>query len=270
VYRVRRQSVRFLGSAALVGLLALGAGGCTTVGLRDAAPSLASASTPRSDADSRRDAEAWGERYRANPRDATAAMNYAKALTATERRAQAVSVLEQATLQSPHNSALLGAYGRALAAVGRFDQAIEVLSRAHSPDKPDWRVLSAHGAVLDQMGRHQDAQRYYASALKIVPDEPTVLSNLGLSYALAKDLARAEETLRKANAQATSDPRVRQNLALVLGLQGRFAEAEGIARADLSPDQATANVAYLRQMIAQHNERKAPPRTARIAAKGRS
>ena len=47
-----------------------------------------------------------------------------------------------------------------------------MLERAHSPDQPDWRILSVQGAVLDQMGRHADAQRYYASALKIIPDEP--------------------------------------------------------------------------------------------------
>ena len=44
---------------------------------------------------------------------------------------------------------------------------------------------------------------------------------------------------------------MRQNLALVVGLQGRFAEAETIARADLPPEEAAANVAYLRQMLAQ-------------------
>ena len=48
------------------------------------------------------------------------------------------------------------------------------------------------------MGRHEEAQRYYASALRIVPEEPSVLSNLGLSYALAKDLKRAEENYRRA------------------------------------------------------------------------
>jgi Flp pilus assembly protein TadD len=46
-------------------------------------------------------------------------------------------------------------------------------------------------------------------------------------------------------------PRGRQNLALVVGLQGRFAEAETIARADLPADEAAANVSYLRQMLAQ-------------------
>jgi len=128
-------------------------------------------------------------------------------------------------------------------------QFLQVLDRAHTPDQPDWHILSAQGAVLDQMGRHPDAQRYYLTALKIAPDEPSVLSNLGLSYALSKNLREAEATLRRAAAQHPVDARVRQNLALVVGLQGRFAEAEQIAGADLPPDQAAANVAYLRQML---------------------
>ena len=126
-----------------------------------------------------------------------------------------------------------------------------MLERAHSPDQPDWRILSVQGAVMDQIGRHAEAQRYYASALRIIPDEPSVLSNLGLSYALSRDLKRAEETLRRASAKGSVDKRVRQNLALVVGLQGRFQEAEAIARADLPPGEAAANVTYLRQLLAQ-------------------
>jgi Flp pilus assembly protein TadD len=108
--------------------------------------------------------------------------------------------------------------------------------------------------VLDQMGRHEDAQRYYETALKIVPDEPSVLSNLGLSYALSKQLPRAEAMLKRAAAGQKVDPRVRQNLALVVGLQGRFAEAESIARADLPAEEASANVAYLRDMLARQSD----------------
>ena len=182
--------------------------------------------------------EALGEKFRADPRDADNAIRYAQALRATGQRAQAAAVLETAALHNPDNKALLGAYGRALADAGNFKQALDVLERAHSPDQPDWRILSVQGAVLDQMGRHEEAQRYYASALKIMPDEPSVLSNLGLSYALSKDLKRAEETLRRASGTGSVDKRVRQNLALVVGLQGRFQEAETIARADLPPDEA--------------------------------
>ena len=160
-------------------------------------------------------------------------------------------MLQQASFKHPHDTALLGAYGRALSDVGNFEQALEVLARAHTPEQPDWRILSAQGAVLDQLGRHDEAQRYYSSALKIRPDDPGVLSNLGLSYALAKDLKNAEATLRRATAGGSTDPRVRQNLALVVGLQGRFGEAENIARTDLPSNEAAANVAYLRQMLAQ-------------------
>ena len=141
---------------------------------------------------------AWGERYRVNPNDPVAAINYAQALRTLGQRAQAVAVLEQASIPNPKNMELLGAYGRALADAGNYQQALDVLNRAHTPDRPDWRILSVQGAVLDQMGRHEDAQRYYATALRIVPDEPSVLSNLGLSYALSKDLVRAEATLRRA------------------------------------------------------------------------
>lgn len=253
--------VRLMTSVALAALLALALplAACQTTGTSDATGSIGAASVPRSEAELRRKVEAWGERYEKNPTDAEAAYRYAEALRANEQRAQAVAVLEQATIRNPHNTTLLGAYGRALADTGSYKQALEVLKRAHTPDQPDWRILSVQGAVLDQLGRHDDARRHYSAALKIVPDEPSVLSNLGLSYALSKNLQKAEEILRRATAQRGVEPRVRQNLALVVGLQGRYAEAEEIARGDLSPEEATSNVAYLRQMIERErgrNERK--------------
>jgi Flp pilus assembly protein TadD len=228
-------------------------GGCSSLpDIAKLAASSQPAATPqRSEAEWRRTSETAGEKYRANPRDADAAMTYAQSLRALGQRSQAVAVLEQASLANPTNKPLIGAYGRALADVGQHKQALEVLERAHTPDNPDWRILSAQGAVLDQLGQHQEAQRYYASALKIVPDEPSVLSNLGLSYALSKDLQKGEATLRRAMAGKKPDARVRQNLALVVGLQGRFAEAEEIAKADLPPEEAAANVAVLREMLTQ-------------------
>ena len=219
--------------------------------MSDITGSITSKCRPSPDADPRRAVEVYGERYRANPKDADAALAYGQALRATGQRAQAVAVLEQATIAHPGNKALLAGYGRALADNGNFQQAFDVLSRAHSPDNPDWRILSVQGTALDQLGRHDEARRYYASALKIVPDEPSVLSNLGLSYVLSKDLPKAEEVLRRAYASGKADARVRQNLGLVIGLQGRFAEAETIVKADLPPDEAAANVAYLKEMLSR-------------------
>jgi Flp pilus assembly protein TadD len=206
------------------------------------------ATAPSPDPDPRA-IDAYGERYRANPKDVDAALAYGQALRANGQRAQAAAVLEQATIANPNNRPLLAAYGRALADNGSFQQAFDVLSRAHSPANPDWRILSVQGTALDQLGRHEEARRYYESALKIVPNEPSVLSNLGLSYMLSKDLPKAEQMLRQAYANPKADSRVRQNLGLVVGLQGRFAEAETIVKGDLPPDEAAANVAYLREML---------------------
>ncbi len=239
---------RLLASAAVTALVAMSLGGCQTT-MPDITGSLGQKAEAAPVSDPQRVIDADGERYRANPKNADAAIAYGQALRANGQRAQAAAVLEQATIANPGNKAILAAYGRALADNGNFQQAFDVLARAHSPDNPDWRILSVQGAVLDQMNRHDEARRYYASALKIVPGEPTVLSNLGLSYMLSKDLPKAEQALRQAYASTKADARVRQNLALVVGLQGRFTEAESIVRADLPPEEAAANVAYLKEML---------------------
>jgi Flp pilus assembly protein TadD len=246
----RSRSARLFATAAILTAVAAATAACQTTQSAETTGSLTLASGDRSDADWQHDIQVYGQKYRTDPSNIDAALRYAQALRATQQSAQAVAILEELSMQNPNNKIVLGEYGRALADVGQYEQALTVFDRAHTPEQPDWRILSAQGAVLDQLGRHQEAQRHYLTALKIVPNEPSVLSNLGLSYALAKDLKDAEATLRLAVAQHSTDPRVRQNLALVVGLEGRFDEAEQIARADLPPDQAAANVAYLRQMLA--------------------
>jgi Flp pilus assembly protein TadD len=256
-----------LRTTAILAVLATTAGGCKTSGLGDVTTSsggalggglFGSAGSKAENSDNvtdwRREANTAGARYRNAPRNADAALRYAEALRKTGQRAQAAAVLQQASIHNPHDKRVLGDYGRALAENGQLPQAYDMLGRAHSPDQPDWRVLSAQGAVLDQLGRHDAARAHYEAALKIVPDEPSVLSNLGLSYALSKELPQAEETLRKAAARNGKDRRVRQNLALVIGLQGRFKEAEDIARADLPSGEAAENVAYLRSLLPRPGE----------------
>jgi Flp pilus assembly protein TadD len=253
--RQRSSRARLLATVALTAVFAAGLGGCQT--MSDITGSISPKATANAGPDPLQTAEAAGERYRADPKNVEAALAYGQALRATGQRSQAAAMLEQATIAHPSDKALLAAYGRALVDNGNFQQALDVLGRAHSPENPDWRILSVQGTALDQLGRHDEARRYYASALKIAPDEPSVLSNLGLSYMLSKNLPKAEEALRQAYAGGKADARVRQNLALVIGLQGRFAEAEQIVRADLPPEEATANVAYLKQMLS----RKDDPRT---------
>jgi Flp pilus assembly protein TadD len=148
---------------------------------------------------------------------------------------------------------VLAAYGKALAGAGQLEPALDAVRRAQTPEYPDWKLQSAEAAILDQLGRQAEARELYRKALDAKPNEPSVLSNLGMSYLLQGDLKTAETYMRSAAEQPGADSRVRQNLALVVGLQGRFGEAEKIASHELSPQQAQANVAYLRSMLAQQN-----------------
>ncbi|WP_219340663.1 hypothetical protein, partial [Escherichia fergusonii] len=75
-------------------------------------------------------------------------------------------------------------------------------------------------------------------------------------------LPKAEAVLRRAYNRGSADSRVRQNLGLVVGLQGRFAEAESIVKADLPAEEAEANVAYLKQMLSRDGGGRGPRTTA--------
>ncbi|BDA82656.1 hypothetical protein Sa4125_01980 [Aureimonas sp. SA4125] len=195
----------------------------------------------------------YGMAYDKNPKVKAVGLGYASALQMAGRNDQSLAVMQQMAIAHPKDRDVLAAYGKALAAAGDLPKALETVRRAQTPDSPDWRLYSAEGAILDQMGQSDAARTLYRKALEIQPGEPSILSNLGMSYVLANDLKSAESYLRQAAGRPGADSRIRQNLALVVGLQGRFQEAETIASAELSPEDAKANVAFLRGMLAQQN-----------------
>jgi Flp pilus assembly protein TadD len=243
---------RWLSAVAVLALIAAAPlGGCSE--LTDITGSIAETpqALPTTDAELRAYAEDWGKRYDRDPGAKVASINYARALRALTRYSEAAAVMQAAAVKAPKDYEVLGAYGKALADDGQLEQAKDVLSRAYAAERPEWTIMSVQGAVADRLEDHETAQNFYRDALKIAPGEPTVLNNLGLSYALTKQLPLAEKALRQASASPRADARVRNNLALILALEGKFAEAEQVSRQDMSAAAAKANVEAIRQMIAQ-------------------
>lgn len=242
------------GLAAVLVLSTMLAGCATGSGGVDSTTTGSIGRSPMTGNDFQQQVSYWGQRYTKDPGNKAYALNYAAALRRVGNTDQAVAVLQKTAMRYSTDRSVLAAYGKALAANGQFEQALDAIRRAQTPDQPDWRLLSAEGAILDQTGQNDDARRLYAKALAIKPNEPTVLSNLGISYVLTNNLPDAERVLRLAVQQPGADSRIRQNLALAVGLQGRFSEAEQIARTELSPQQAAANVAYLKTMLARQEQ----------------
>jgi Flp pilus assembly protein TadD len=193
------------------------------------------------------------ERYKRNPRDKGTIIYFAAALRASGQPEQAISVLEGGLAAYKSDIDIRVAYAKALSAAGRFDQAMSVVDDAINPTAPDWNALLVKGAILDQSGRNIDARAVYGQALQIAPNEAALEANLGLSYAMTNNLDQAEAHLRKALTMRGANSQVRQNLALVLGLQGRFDESRAMFAAELPADQVEANMAYIRALLTQQN-----------------
>lgn len=245
---------RLLGAAAALALAASLAG-CGTSKMTTGSVSRTSGmpAGSMSSAEISKAAAALGRSYAKDTTDKTTAMRYAMVLQMNGQADQSLAVMRKLAIALPKDREVLAAYGKALAGAGELEPALDAVRRAQTPEYPDWKLLSAEGAILDQLGQSGEARNLYRRALKLKPDDPTILSNLGMSYLLEGDLKTAETHMRSAAGQSGADSRVRQNLALVVGLQGRFEEAEKIAGQELSPEQAQANVAYLRGMLAQQN-----------------
>ena len=215
----------------------------------------------------------WGKEYAKG--DGAAALNYAKNLKASGRKKEALAVLQQSHAQNTRNREHLSEYGRLALELGQVSTAKTLLEQADDPAKPDWRVVSARGTVLAKEGHFKEAIATFERARALAPGQASVLNNLAMAHAMNGEAAKAEALLRQAADAEGSDARVRQNLALVLGAQGKQSEAKSVAGTDLSDEAAKANVEFLRK-TAQADpktgtaETAAWPTTATLApAKGR-
>lgn len=227
--------------------------GCNkTTGQLGASSSLATASTTPVSYDALAE---LGDKWQASPKDVNKGLAYANGLEGIGQKREALSVYQKLTEAEPANAKLAGIYGRKLMMAGQVDQAIPVLEGAEQKGDTDWRVMSALGSAYDQKGQYQKARQQYAKALAADPQNLAVMNNLAMSFALEGNLKQAEAELRKADAlpRSKSEPRIRQNLALVVGLQGRFEEATTLAQQDLPAEQVQENMAYLKKMLSQPN-----------------
>lgn len=250
----------FRPSAALVSLLALA--GCVTAApptpqetaLIDTATSpILPASPEERKAIEQQDlltqAKFWGVEYDKNPNDYEAALKYAHVLRSIGSTSRSAEVANQALTMKPGDVDLTMIYAQASLEQGRPQDAAVALTQAEAAGQNNWQMLSIIGVTMDSLDQHSGAQDYYRRALALSPDNPKILTNLGLSYALEGKPGMAEETLRKAIAEPGADNRVMQNLVLVLGIQGKFDEAEKVAGTEVPKAMMEANREYFRAML---------------------
>ena len=205
---------------------------------------------PKSDLD--KSVEYWGEQHKKSPQDLKAALAYAKNLKAAGHKEQAFGVLQDTAVLHGDSKELASEMGRLALEFEHIAAAEKMLAMADDPTKPDWRVISARGTVMAKQSKYDEAIPLFERALTVSPNQASVMNNLGMAHIANGNPVKAEEMLRRAVA-TSNDPKIKQNLALVLGLQGKHDEAKTLRA---STGMADADTDYVKRMA------KAAPETA--------
>ncbi|MDI7775440.1 pilus assembly protein TadD [Asticcacaulis sp. EMRT-3] len=197
-----------------------------------------------------------------DPTNVQIGLYFSNALRALKRYDQAADIAHRVLLFAPDNVDLLLAAARAHIAGNDAFLAIDPLQHAIALKPKDWQAYSLLGVAYQQVKRTDDAQTQWATALQLSPNNPAVLTNIAMAKVVNGDFKGAEPLLRTAAAQKDATIQVRQNLALVLGLEGQMDQAERLLREDLPPQQADADLAWLHQAVAARGLASAAPPAA--------
>ena len=191
----------------------------------------------------------WSAEYNRNTSDPDTAIEFASALRAIGSHQRAEEIISTTLVLNPGNTDLLMMSGRIRMSAADYVGGRSRFEEVVRTDPLRAEAWAALGTAHDQMGRHEAAQEAYRKALDIEPARITTLTNYGLSLLLSGDLAGAEIQLRAAARDPMAPAMVHENLALALGLQGRFEEMKQVSAAYAPGEAAEHNAALLQTLL---------------------
>jgi len=147
----------------------------------------------------------------------------------------------------PPTSATLYSMAKILAAQGRDPQCLAVLLRIVR-EHPDFMPAYCDLAELYMRQDEPDnAIRTLQAALKISPEDPVLLNNLGVCWLMQEKYDKALASFTEAAGIDPDDARYRANMAVALGMMGRNAEALSLFEHVLPPADASHNLKVVRE-----------------------
>ena len=147
----------------------------------------------------------------------------------------------------PPTTKTLWAMADILATQGKDSECEYVLKRIIQNDH---KFLPAYNSLAElqmRQGQTNAATATLQDALRIGPEDPVLLNNLGMCWLVRRDYDNALRVFDKAAGIAPENAKYRANMAVALGLMGREEESLALFRQVLSEEQAAHNVRVLRQ-----------------------
>ncbi len=172
-------------------------------------------------------------------------------LNSLERVEEAKILLEQVSEREPTDLKPLNALGTIMRGQKRWDEAITYYSRAiaiiKKPEAQHWNYYYSRGTSYERVHKWPQAEADLQTALKLSPDEPTVLNYLGYSWVdQNKNLKTGLQLIEKAVKLKPEDGYIVDSLGWAHYRMGNFKEAvRWLERAvELRPDDPVLNDHY--------------------------
>jgi tetratricopeptide (TPR) repeat protein len=151
-------------------------------------------------------------------------------LNQLDRLDEAKALLEKMANEDPTDIRALDALGNIMRARKRYDEAIayydRVLERIEQPTKQHWTLYFARGTSYERVKNWPKAEADLQRALRLSPDQPSVLNYLGYSWVdQDKNLRQGMEHIRKAVRLRPDDGHIVDSLGWAHYRQGNYAEA---------------------------------------------
>ncbi|MFO0953972.1 MAG: tetratricopeptide repeat protein [Isosphaeraceae bacterium] len=124
---------------------------------------------------------------------------------------------------------------------------------------PDKRALVQRrmGGANDRMGRFTQAEIHYRKALEHAPTDAKVWNDIGYSYYLQNRLLDAENALKTAQSMDPNNPKILTNMGLTLAAAGKQDEAlQALSRAG-GPAVGHANLGFILAAMGKMDEARA-------------
>lgn len=154
-------------------------------------------------------------------------------------------------------------------------QAEELLLELHNkyPKKPEYAHRLAN--VYARTDNFVEAEKYYAIAQKLSPNNVDIYTDRGYAALLEGDYSKAERLLKEALDRKPNDTRAANNMGMVLAFQGHSDEALRYFRRSTSEAEALCNLAYVHvqrgegdQAMRRYNQALSIDPSLKVAANG--
>ncbi|GLC34848.1 Bardet-Biedl syndrome 4 protein [Pleodorina starrii] len=141
---------------------------------------------------------------------------YIKALIMRHRGKiqESLQLFQQATAINPHNVANLKQVGRSLYLLGKHKAAVDVYEEAAKFGAPDWEIMHNKGLCYMYLKQYDRAIESFRIAIDIQPHDSTFLQ-LGKVYSMMDDYAQAINVYMEALEHSPENPEILTTLGLL-------------------------------------------------------